>query len=314
MGAQGEVLRAIEVNPLLFGVLQSHIVSADVDLVEISAVAEHFPFRLSEETLHVLGVQLVGDVLVLGRHGLLGAEALHGRCEAQRAIHQQLVPRLDVDVDVLEVVLARGDALVELAASSCLRARPVRHVAALERDGSASVIVAFPFGVAGAAFVARSATRSATLVGHLVLRNAELGALADALAAAAFDDVDLGGVFVRGLPTLDGAAVGGVPVVLRARTSMRCRTRRVGAGGSGERLVRLVLPVLLRGGRVRLVVLAQGGIHASADRVVEGSHVLDLGVLEADEGGLLPDLVVLMQPAVGATSGCAASELGLRSD
>ena len=144
------------------------------------------------------------------------------------------MPSLDVDVDVLEVVLARGDALVELAASPCLRARPVRHVAALERDGSASVVVAFPFGVAGAAFVARRAARSTTLVCHLVLRNAELGALADALAAAAFDDVDLGGVLVRGLPTLDRAAVGSIPVVLRAGARMRCRTRRVGASGGGE--------------------------------------------------------------------------------
>lgn len=78
--------------------------------------------------------------------------------------------------------------------------------------------------------------------------------------------------------------------------------------------MRLVLPVLLRGGRVRLVVLVQSGVRTSADRVVEGSHILDLGVLEADEGSLLPDLIVLMQSAVGPACSRAAGELGLRGD
>ena len=144
-----------------------------------------------------------------------------------------------------------------------------------------------------------------------MLRHAKLGALADALAAAAFDDVDLGGVFVRRLPSLDGAAVRRVPVVLANGTGMRCGARRVGALCSGQRLVRLILPVLLRGRCVRLIVLSQSSVHASADRIVEGSHVLYLGVLKADKCGLLPDLIVLMQSAVGSSSSNAASVLSL---
>jgi len=36
-------------------------------------------------------------------------------------------------------------------------------------------------------------------------------------------------------------------------------------------------------------------------RVAEGSHVLQLGVLEVHDGGLLSDLIVLLEAAVGAT-------------
>ena len=100
-------------------------------------------------------MQLVGDVLILCGHRLLRPEALHSCSQAQRAVHEQLVPRFDIDVDVLKIVLAIGNALVELAAATCFRARSVGHVAALEGDGCASVVViTFALRVAGAALVA----------------------------------------------------------------------------------------------------------------------------------------------------------------
>ena len=86
--AKCQVLRSIEVDPLLLGVLDRHIVSSDVDLIQIGAIAEHLPLSFPEEALHILRVQLVGDVLILRCHGLLGSEALHGRGQAQRAIHE----------------------------------------------------------------------------------------------------------------------------------------------------------------------------------------------------------------------------------
>ena len=62
----------------------------------------------------------------------------------------------------------------------------------------------------------------------------------------------------------------------------------------------MILAILLRGGHIGLVVLAHRAVRASTYRVVEGSHVLQLGVLEVHNGCLLAYLVVLMESAVGA--------------
>ena len=136
---------------------------------------------------------------------------------------------LDIDVDVLKVVLAVGDALVELASTACLRSRPVGHVAAFERDGCAPVVlVAFAFCVACSALVAGGTSGCTVLVGHLVLRHPQLRSLADTLPSTAFDHMDLAGVLVRRLPPLHGATMSRVSVVLCANGGLGARsTRRV---------------------------------------------------------------------------------------
>lgn len=164
-------------------------------------------------------------------------------------------------------------------------------------------MVPFALRVAGGALVAGRASRSTVLVGHLVLRHPQLRALPDALSATALDHVDLAGVLVRRLPPLHGTAVSCIPVVLSAHgPDLRASSaRRVGDGGRRERLIDLVLAIFLRGGHVGLVALAGRAIRRATYRVVEGSHILHLGVLEAHEGTAVSNwLVVFMQPAVGA--------------
>lgn len=81
--AKRKILRAVEVDPLLLRVLDRHVVTSYVDLVQIRPIAQHLPLCLPEQALHVLRVQLVGDVLILRGHRLLGSEALHGSGQTQ---------------------------------------------------------------------------------------------------------------------------------------------------------------------------------------------------------------------------------------
>lgn len=56
---KGQILRAIEVNSLLFGVSDCHIISTHVDLVEIGTIVQHLPLCFPKKTLDVLRLQLV---------------------------------------------------------------------------------------------------------------------------------------------------------------------------------------------------------------------------------------------------------------
>lgn len=75
--AQGKILRAIEVESLLPGILHGQVVATDLDLIKLVWVDKHFSLRLSQKALHILSLELAAEVLILRGDRLLGAKALH---------------------------------------------------------------------------------------------------------------------------------------------------------------------------------------------------------------------------------------------
>jgi len=78
-----QVLRSVEVELLLFGVLHGQIVPANLDLVKFTGVDQHLAFGLFQETLNILRLQAVVEVLIFGRHRLLGSKGMNRSCQTQ---------------------------------------------------------------------------------------------------------------------------------------------------------------------------------------------------------------------------------------
>lgn len=116
--AQHQVLRAVEVELLLLRVLHRQVIPADLDLVEFARVDQHLAFGLFQETLHILRLQAVVQVLILGGDRLLGSERVHGGGQPEGRVQKELLAHdaVNVDIDVLDVELALVALLAPLAA------------------------------------------------------------------------------------------------------------------------------------------------------------------------------------------------------
>lgn len=79
-------MRPVEVEFLLFGVLHGQIVPANLNLVKFTWVYQHLAFGLFEETLNILGLQAVVQILIFGGDRLLGAKSMNSSCQTQRRV------------------------------------------------------------------------------------------------------------------------------------------------------------------------------------------------------------------------------------
>jgi hypothetical protein len=82
--AQGEVLGAVKIEFFLARVLHGEIVTPNLDLIQLIGVDQHLPFGLAEQTLDILCLQLVAQILVLRGHRLLRPETLNSGSQSQR--------------------------------------------------------------------------------------------------------------------------------------------------------------------------------------------------------------------------------------
>lgn len=81
--AEHQVLRPVEVELLLLGVLHGQIVAANLNLVKLTRVDQHLAFGLFQKTLDILRLQAVVEVLIFGCDRLLGSESMNSSCQTQ---------------------------------------------------------------------------------------------------------------------------------------------------------------------------------------------------------------------------------------
>ena len=110
---KSQILCSIEVEAFLLGMLYSEIVTTHLDLVKLIRIYQHLSLCLSQQALHILGLHLVDDILVLGGHRLLRSKVVDSSSQSKSGVHQQLVPHdsIDVNLNIFNIHLAIGKSI-----------------------------------------------------------------------------------------------------------------------------------------------------------------------------------------------------------
>ena len=84
---KSQILCSIEVEAFLLGMLYSEIVTTHLDLVKLIRIYQHLSLCLSQQALHILGLHLVDDILVLGGHRLLRSKVMDSSSQSKSGVH-----------------------------------------------------------------------------------------------------------------------------------------------------------------------------------------------------------------------------------